>query len=183
MVEWRRDDFCFPFYFPRIHQGQPWPPVCGATPRWQDPISASLKCRSLSFLSRENVEAECLNTDSSFFPELNSHFPLPGQGWLLQVSYHLPLQDSSNSLWQGLSEVLLQHHCTKIISQKPGPGGVCSQIIQGMIFACLGSSWGSEMLPGLCRQGLCQARSVYLSQWSGLWTKNVKPWHSLLLQS
>lgn len=128
-------------------------------------------------------------------PELDSHLPLPGQGWLLQVSHLLRLQHSSNSPWQRLSKILLQHHCTKIISlrlQKAGSGGVCSQIIQRMIFACLGSSCHTgvhqysqgEMLPGLCRQWIVPSQEcLFAVPASGLWRGNVKPWHSSLFQS
>lgn len=92
---------------------------------------------------------------------------------------------------QRLSKILLQHHRTKIISlrlQKPGSGGVCSQIIQRMIFACVGSSCHTEvhkysqgeMLPGLCRKRIVPSQECLFavpasSQWSGLWTINVRP--------
>lgn len=87
-------------------------------------------------------------------PELDSHLPLPGQGWLLQVSHLLPLQHSSNSPWQRLSKILLQHHRTKIISlrlQKPGSGRGLLPDYPKDDFCLSGqqlSHWGSSILPG-----------------------------------
>lgn len=69
--------------------------------------------------------------------------------------------------------------------------GVCSQIIQRMIFACLGSSCHSgvhKYSQEKCSRSLLVPSQESLfavpasSQWSGLGTINVKPWHSSLLK-